>query len=133
MILTMIKEYDARGPCHLLDEVCALRIIFRTDIVVILERLVLRRMLVVLESGGIERDRVLFAPHVLDNDVFLLVAKVLALAGDGVSVDTLIRAHAVFGWQEVREFSGGRCRSRGHCFLYCAIVRVNEKLVNALL
>jgi hypothetical protein len=133
MALTVIKEYDAGGPCHLLDELRALGIIFRANIIIIPKRLVLRRLLVVLESSGVERDRVLFSSDILDYDFFLHVGKVsLALGSEGINVDALIRAHTVFGWHDVRELGGGRRRSRRHCLACCARVRENES-VNASL
>ncbi len=113
----MVEDNDAGRAGQLLDSVDGLGVVLVDDgglvgEVVCGER---RRVVVELETGGVERHAALLAAHVLDDRRLLFVCKVLLviLSRDGVRFEENLdgRARAVFRVQAVEQGGGRGVRS----------------------
>ena len=109
----MVEDDDAGRAGELLDGFDGLGVVLIDDGGLVGEVVCgeLRRVVVVLETGGVERDAALLAAHVLDDRRLLFVCKVLLVifARDGVGLEENLdgRAGAVFRVHAVKQ---GGCR-----------------------
>ena len=118
---TVIKQHNPARPRQLLQKFDALRVILLLDLLIIVERLMLRRLVEELESGRIERDCVLLATEVLDfHREGLLLEVAWADAGGGICVDVLVRLGPIGGWKGVEEV-GGDCVGERHLADECSV------------
>lgn len=73
----MIESNNLTSPSKLLDKLYTLGVVFSLNFLVIGERIVLPRMFSVVETRGIEADRVLLASDILDLEVVRLDGPIL--------------------------------------------------------